>query len=210
VRYRPISPAALADTLAGALDAAAARRPAGWLRVGIDGPPASAPDRLATAVVDPLRVRGRPAIHVPSSGFLRPASVRLEQGHTNPDGYYESWFDLAGLGREVLDPLGPDGTGRFLPSLWDPATDRATRADYAYLPPGGVLLLSGPLLLGAGLGLDYAVHLLMTPAARARRTPSDQRWTLPAFDRYAAEVAPETFADLVVRTDDPDHPAVST
>jgi hypothetical protein len=144
---------------------------------------------------------------VPTTGFLRPASIRLELGRTNPDAYYDTWFDLAALGREVLGPLKPGGTGRVLPSLWDPTTDRATRAEYVDLPPGGVLLLAGPLLLGAGLALDYAVHLLMTPAARARRTAPDQRWTLPAFDRYAAEVAPETFADAVIRIDDPDHPA---
>ena len=62
---------------------------------------------------------------------------------------------------------------------------------------------------GVGLALDFAVHLLMTPAALARRADPDLRWTLPAYERYAAEVAPETFADVVVRADDPDHPAVS-
>jgi hypothetical protein len=96
-----------------------------------------------------------------------------------------------------------------LPDLWDPRTDRATRSRPVPLPPGGVLLLHGPLLLGGGLALDVAVHLLMTPAALRRRLDPDQQWTLPAYDRYTAEVAPETFADVVVRADDPEHPAVS-
>lgn len=210
MRYEPISPAALVETLADAVHRAAAEgAPGSWLRVGIDGPPAAAPGRLAAALVDPLRVRGRPALPVSTLDFLRPASVRLERGRTDPDSYYESWFDLAALGREVLGPLRPGGSGKVLPSLWDPQVDRATRAPYVRLPAGGVLLLSGPLLLGAGLDLDFTVHLLVTPAARTRRTPPEEHWTLPAFDRYADEVAPESLADRVVRLDDPAHPAVS-
>jgi hypothetical protein len=207
VRFRPITPEGLADGLA---DLLVSRETDGYSRVGLDGPPPARPDRLAAALVDPLRVRGRPALAVATAGFLRPASVRLEQGRTNPDSFYENWFDLSALSREVLAPLDPGGTGEVLPDLWDPATDRATRSRPVPLPPGGVLILHGPLLLGTGLALDVAVHLLMTPAALARRIDPDERWTLPAYGRYAAEVAPETFADVVVRADDPDHPAVST
>ena len=76
------------------------------------------------------------------------------------------------------------------------------------VPPGGVLLLSGPLLLGTGLDLDFTVHCAQSAAALARRTPQDERWTLPAFERYAEEVMPEYLADVVVRVDDPRHPAL--
>jgi hypothetical protein len=48
----------------------------------------------------------------------------------------------------------------------------------------------------------------MTPAALRRRTDPADRWTLPAYDRYADEVSPAGWADVVVRADDPDHPAV--
>jgi hypothetical protein len=204
VQFRPITPAALAETLA---DDLAARGPDGFLSVAIDGPPPARPDRLAASLVDPLRARGRAALTVATSGFLRPASIRFERGRTNPDSFYESWFDLPALHREVLGPLKT--TGRVLPDLWDPETDRATRSPYVELPARGVLLLHGPLLLGAGLAIDYHVHLLMTPAALRRRTDPDDRWTLPAYERYADEVGPARWADLVVRSDDPDHPAVS-
>jgi hypothetical protein len=76
------------------------------------------------------------------------------------------------------------------------------------IPPGSVLLLSGPLLLGAGLDLDLTVHCVQSPAALARRTPESEQWTLPAYERYAAEVSPESLADRVLRMDDPDHPAL--
>ncbi len=204
VQFRPITPAALAETLA---DDLAQRGPHGFLSVAIDGPPPARPDRLAASLIDPLRARGRAALAVATSGFLRPASIRFERGRANPDSFYEAWFDLPALHREVLGPLA--STGRILPDLWDPSTDRATRSSYVELPERGVLLLHGPLLLGAGLAIDYSVHLLMTPAALRRRTDPDDRWTLPAYDRYADEVSPADWADLVVRSDDPDHPAIS-
>jgi hypothetical protein len=203
VRVRPVSPEALVEELA---DRVARTYAPDVVRVGVDGAPAAGPDRLAAALVDPLRVRGRAAQAVSTTGFLRPASVRLERGRTDPDAYYEGWWDLDGLRREVLDRVTE--TGQFLPSLWDPRTDRATRAGYLRLPPGAVLLVGGPLLLGIGLPFDLTVHLEMSAAALLRRTDPDERWTLPAYARYAEEVAPATFADVVVRVDDPRHPAV--
>lgn len=205
MQVRPLSPVALVEELAELI---AAQAPADRLAVAVDGAPAAEPGPLAAALVDPLRARGRAALHVPSDGFLRPASVRLEHGRANPDAYYERWLDEDALRREVLWPLRPGGTGRVLPSRWDAAADRASRADYAAVPPGGVVLVSGALLLGAGLAFDLAVHLWLSPAALDRRTPPELRWTLPAFARYTDEVGPQRLADAVVRLDDPRRPAL--
>jgi hypothetical protein len=191
----------LADRLAGE---EAGRR----LRVAVDGAPAADPGSLADALVDPLRVRGRPAVRVSTDDFLRPASVRLEFGRTNPDTYYAGWFDDRALRREVLDPAGPGGSGRVVTRLWDPVTDRATREPYSELPPTAVVLVSGTLLLGAGLDFDVTVHLSLSAAALRRRTDPELRWTLPAYERYGDEVDPASFADVVVRADDPRHPAL--
>jgi hypothetical protein len=205
VTIRPISPPLLVEELA---DRFAAAQPDRRLRVAVDGAPAAAPQRLAAALVEPLRVRGRPAYAVAADGFLRAASLRFEHGRTDPDAYYEGWRDDAALRREVLEPAGPAGTGRILPSLWDPVTDRATRAAYRTLGPTEVVLVHGPLLLGGPLPFDMTVHLVLSDAALARRTPAELAWTLPAFRRYAAEVDPASFADVVVRADDPLRPAV--
>jgi hypothetical protein len=205
VRVRPLSVAAVvAELLRRVEDALDGRT---WLRVGFDGAPTAGAGELADALVEPLHAAGHGTARVRTEDFLRPASTRLELGRTNPDAYYEQWFDLAALRREALDPLAPGGSGRILTTFWDPVRDRATRAEYQQLPPGGVLLLSGPLLLGTGLDLDLTVHCVQSPAALGRRTPSDQQWTLPAFERYEDEVFPDSFADVVLRMDDPAHPA---
>ncbi|WP_392567605.1 uridine kinase [Actinacidiphila glaucinigra] len=176
-------------------------------RVAIDGAPATRPDALGEALTEALRLRGRPVVRVRADTYWRPASQRYELGRHDPDAFYERWLDTGALWREAFGPLAPGGTGRVLPSLWDPVTDRATRAAYEELPPGGVLLLEGALLQGYGFPFDLCVHLRMSGAALARRTPEDERWTLPAYARYEQEAAPAATADVVVHTDDPRHPA---
>ena len=177
-------------------------------RVAVDGAPTAGGDVLADRIVAQVAADGGYAVHIPAGGFLRQASLRLERGRTNPDAYYEDWLDLRAITREVLTPAAAGGTGRVLPSLWDPVTDRATRAAYLELPAGTVVVVSGTMLLGAGLDFDVTVHLTQTAAAIARRTRPEMRWTLPAFQRYDEEVMPQALADVVVRADDPRHPAV--
>ena len=178
------------------------------LRVAIDGAAAARPGALADALVEPLRLLGRPVQRVSADDFLRPASVRFEYGKQDPDAFHNLWLDEGALLREVLDPLEPGSDGRILPTFWDPATDRSTRAGYLELPPRGVLLLDGPFLLGRWLPFELTVHLTQSPAALVRRTPADQHWTLPAHERYRTETDPAALADLTVRVDDPRHPAL--
>jgi len=207
VRFRPVTFDGLVAELTDRVDAL---DPAvvPWPRVAIDGAGPAEPQLLADALVGPLRVRGRPVLRVRAGDFLRPASLRFEHGRTDPDAYYDDWLDTGGLLREVLEPLDPGGSGRVLPSLWNPVTDRATRAEYVTVPPGGVVVVDGALLLGRWLPFDLTVHLQQSPAALARRTADEDRWRLPAYERYDREVAPQTVADLVVRVEDPKRPAV--
>lgn len=192
------------DELAEAVDGERRR----WVRVAVDGAPAAGTARFADELVEPLRVRGREVVRIGMDGYVRPASLRFERGRADPDSYYESWFDLDGLRREALDPLAEDGTGAVLPALWDAATDRSPRLARVRLPERGVLLVDGPLLLGAGLPFDRTAHLWLPGGSLARHTAEEDRWTLPAFDRYSAEVGPERLADHVIRVDRPGHPAV--
>lgn len=181
------------------------------LRVLIDGPRSAEPATFAEALIDPLRALSRPAARISAADFQRDASVRLEFGRQDVEAYYTGWTDLAALAREVLLPLGEGGEGRYLPTLRNPDSNRATRAAPVTAAPGSVLLLAGDLLLGAGLPADVEIHLLQSPATRARQMGErhpDWVWTLPALERYDTEVDPAGLADVVIRLDDPRHPAV--
>lgn len=202
MRVRAITPEKLADELADTIAEVRAPRP----RVAVDGAVDTA--EFADGLVEPLRVRGREVVRVSTWRYVRAASLRLEHGRDDPDSFYESWFDFGGLRREALDPLASGGSGLVLPALWDVTTDRSPRLDRVRLPEHGVLLVDGPLLLGAGLPFELTVHLWLPGRSLQRHLAESEHWTLPAFDRYSAEVAPERLADHVVRVDRPGHPAV--
>ncbi|MBV9593280.1 MAG: uridine kinase, partial [Actinobacteria bacterium] len=135
------------------------------------------------------------------------ASLRFEYGHQYLESFRHGWLDESALRRELLEPIARGAD--YLPSLRDPGSNRATRAEPRSARPGTILLLSGELLLGRGLPFDYVVHLAVGPAARARRTPPERAWTLPAFVDYDEEARPHEVADALVRVDDPRRPAVS-
>lgn len=205
VRVEPVTPDTLVDRV---VDLLVRRGRGDRVRVLVDGPPPAGPELLADALVEPLRAAGRPVVRVRARDFLRAASVRLEHGRRDELALYDDWVDLGALDREVLRPLGTHGTGEYLPTLRDPVRDRSTRARRALADGGTVLVLDGSLLAGRGLDVDVTVHLALRAATLERRTPPEERWTLPAYARHAQECDPERTADVVVRVDDPRHPAL--
>ncbi|MFE0156469.1 uridine kinase [Nonomuraea sp. NPDC059007] len=197
---RPISPESLVEELVRRVVELPRDAPA---RVIVDGAPAARPDGYADALAEPLRVLGRPVIRVSAWDFLRPASLRLEFGRTDPDSFYDDWLDVKAIAREVFN-----GSGQVLPRLWDSVADRAFRVPYQTVPPGGVVVLDGTLLLGRGLAAELSVHLWMSAAALERRAGAEERWRLPAYERYEREVGPVRAADVAVKVDDLRHPAL--
>lgn len=205
MRAEPITPKLLADRI---VDLVLAQPADDRVRVAVDGAPGASGESLASDVAAMLPALGRPVLRIAAGDFLRPASLRFEFGREDPDVFHDEWLDVKALHREVFDPLASGGSGLVLPKLWEPRTDRSARADYVPLPPGGVLLVEGSLLLGRGLPFDVAVHLWLSPAALIRRTPSELAWTLPAYARYESEADPSRTANLTARMDDPRHPAL--
>jgi len=194
-------------TPAGVVEAVAARADEydGVRRVCIDGAPATDPHALGAAVVALLSTR-RPAVHVRADQFWRPAGQRFEYGKQDVQAYLDTWLDVDALRREVLDAV--ETRGAVLPGLRDPLTDRSLRLPLVELGPDPVVVVTGSALLGRWLPFELTVHLRMSPGALARRTPEDERWMLEALAEYASDVDPESVADLVVRCDDPAHPAL--
>lgn len=178
-----------------------------WRRVAVDGAPPVRPGALAARLAEALRLRGLPALVIDVDGFLRADSLRFEFGKQDPDAYYDLWHDTGALWREVFGPLDPGGDGRVLPDLRTASADRPTRSPHVQLPPGGVMLLHGPFLLGRWFPFDLSVHLGLSGSALERLTPPEELWKLPAFARYEDEVAPRETADVFVRADKPEHPA---
>ncbi len=196
----PLTPEGVAEAVAARAD-----EYDGIRRVGIDGAHATDPHALGAAVVA-LLARRRPAVHVRADHFWRPAGQRLEYGKEDVQAYLDTWLDVDALRREVLDAVL--SRGALLPGLRDPLTDRSLRLAPVELGDDAVVVVTGSTLLGRWLPFELAVHLRMTPSALARRTPESERWMLEAFAQYASSVAPEAVADLVVRCDDPLHPAL--
>jgi hypothetical protein len=205
MRAEPISPERLAERVA---ELVTAHAPDPWTRLAIDGAPGSGTADVAAAVEELLSSQGRPTLRISAGDFLRPRSLRLEHGREDPDVFYAEWLDVKGLRREVFDPLGPGGSGRVLPTLWNAERDRASRAAYVELAPGGVLIVEGTFLMGIGFPFDVEVHLWLSRGALRRRTPENLAWTLPAYERYNAEADPSRAASLTARMDDPRHPAL--
>ncbi len=182
------------------------------VRLGIDGPVETDAGALADGVAEALRGLAVPVGRVRAGDFLRARSLRLEWGRDDADAFLDGWYDEAALCREVLDPLAPGGRMTWLPRLRDPVTDRAHRDGPRPAPPGMVLVLDGRFLGREPLRsrLDLRVLLDVSPAARARRVPSDESArVLPAWQRYLDAEDPAAGADLVVRHDHPDRPAVT-
>ncbi|MFI6167119.1 hypothetical protein ACIBCN_10040 [Nocardia sp. NPDC051052] len=169
--------------------------------VAIDGADAARPADLADRVAAALRDTGRPAEVVSLHDYVRPASVRVEFGRDEIS-YRTSWFDFEALRREVIDALHTEG--RWLPALWDEATDRSARATIRPAPADTVLLIAGPMLLDRYLQFDLTVRLDMSEQALRRITPPEDHWTIPALLGNETPSTPTLFA----RWDHPDRPAL--
>lgn len=206
--FRPVTPDVLAGDIAHAARRLAA--PSSRVRVAIDGAVTADTDGLAELVLGVLGDVGLPAFHVRTDDFLRARSIRFETGADDPDAGYWRWVDHEALRREVLDPFP---TGSFLPSLRDARRDRPTRARPVVVPEPAVLVVSGALLLRTELADAYEVrtHLETSSAALRRRVPeADLGRVLGSWEVYQEWDNPAGVAELVVRYDHPDRPALHT
>ncbi|WP_438387837.1 uridine kinase [Actinopolyspora saharensis] len=205
MRVRPITREALVTELADQLLHVAG--PLGS-RIALDGHPLTGTRELADSLVEELRTRGRRAVRVSTWDYLRPASLRLERGRTDPEVFLHDWFDFAGLSREVLAPLAAGGDGCVLPALWDPDSDRSPREPRTEVGENGAVLVEGPFLLGKQLDFDFSVHLWMSEKVLRRKVPTEDEWQLPAYSEYAQRARPQRVADRLVRADRPERPAL--
>ncbi|MFE3317434.1 hypothetical protein [Nocardia sp. NPDC059195] len=197
--FTPTSPAALARLVADGLVELPGRRV-----LAVDGADAAAPVELGRRIVETLSDRGRSAAVVSMHDYVRPASLRMEYGRADEWSYRTAWFDYEAVRREIVDAMRTEG--RWLPALWDEERDRSARAAIRVAQADLVLVLAGPMLLGRGLDFDLTIRLELSVQAALRRTPAEQRWTLPAVRDHTADNPEE--ATWTVRWDHPDRAAL--
>ncbi|NLU81304.1 hypothetical protein [Rhodococcus sp. HNM0569] len=197
--FTAVTPTRLVDAVVRRCDAVAGR-----VIMTVDGADAAHPVAFATEVVRGVRERGRPADVVDLHDFVRPASLRLEHGREDEISYRTAWFDYAALAREVIDALHVHG--RWLPRLWDERRDRSARARVQSAADDHLLVVAGPMLAGRGLDVDVSVVLRMSEGALRRRTSAEDAWTIPALLAHV----PAEAADILVRYDHPDRPAMAS
>jgi uridine kinase len=197
------------------------------VRVAIDGVDAAGKTTLADALHSLLEARGRPVLRATIDGFHRPRAERYRRGPTSPDGYYRDSFDYDALRRELLQPLGPGGSGRYRSRVFDLHADEAVGDPPASAPEGAVLLLDGVFLLRPELNdlWDFRVVVEVHADEALRRalvrdedlfgSPDEalRRYRnryVPGQRLYLDEVDPVSLADVVIENTDVSSPALRT
>jgi uridine kinase len=218
-----VSRSRVLERLVAAVERLPRDRPA---RVAVDGPDAAGKTTLADELASLLRWRGHETIRASLDGFHRPRPARHARGDLSPEGYYEDAFDLAALRRELLDPLGPGGTRRFRPAVFDHLADEPLEGPVRTATERAILIVDGVFLLRPELRAAWDLAIFVSVGAeevvrRARLRDAELFGTadaaearyraryLPAQMLYRARVDPEARADLVLHNDDPERPCLS-
>jgi uridine kinase len=185
------------------------------VRVAIDGMTAAGKTSLADELVGPIERRGRPVIRASIDDFHRPATERYRRGRYSPEGYYLDGFDYPAVRAALLLPLGPGGSGRYRPALFDSSHERQIDEPERQAPPDVVLLVDGVFLLRDELNdvWDFRGLVDIDVEDALRRGPlRDQDWMgslevareryerryVPGDRIYLETVRPIERADVVV------------
>lgn len=129
--------------LAATIAALALKHPT---RVGIDGVDGVGKTTLADELVEPLVRSGRQVVRASVDGFHRPRHMRYRLGADSPEGYFLDSFDYPALRRELLDPLGPQGSRRFRRAVFDYRSDGPVDLPYENADLDAILLFDGVFL----------------------------------------------------------------
>ena len=195
------------------------------VRVAIDGVDAAGKTTLADELVPYLESMNRPVIRASIDGFHNPASVRHARGKLSPQGYYLDSFNYNALLTFLLDPLGPDGTLKYKPAVFDYRTDASGAHEFSVADRNAVVLFDGVFLLRPELReyWDYtvfvdaafevtflrAVHrdLSLFGTEEAVRQRYEHRY-VPGQQIYLTQCNPKQAADAIVDNNDVAHPSI--
>ena len=206
--------ASLLDRLA---DAVVSLHPDRRIRVAIDGVDGAGKTMLADALAPRVAGKARPVIRASVDDFHNPRGIRYALGKYSPDGFYLDSYDYDAFRRLLLEPLGPDGSGRYVAKHFDHRTDQRVEAEMCDASPSSALIVDGIFLhrpelrsywdLSIFLRVDFDISV---PRGVARdQTPDAIDPASPAYQRYVggqklylAASEPERQADIVIDYND--------
>lgn len=194
------------------------------VRVAIDGPTAAGKTVIADELVTPLETLGHTVLRASIDGFHHPRAHRYRNG-SDYKAYYHDSFNYAAIRRCILDPLGPGGTGEYIPAVFDFRTDSQVEPQPARAPSDAILLFDGVMLLREELcgHWDYRIFVHVdthTSAERSARRDAQRHGTdsaarsayldryMPGQQYYLRQARPHHRADVVVINDYPHMPAL--
>jgi uridine kinase len=192
-------------------------RPERIVRVAIDGVDGAGKTTLADALAPLVTVQGRPTIRASVDDYHYPRALRYARGRYSADGHYLDSYDYDSFRKLLLDPLGSDGSGRYIARTFDLDNDRPFEPVTQQAPPTAALIVDGIFLhrpelraywdLSIFLKVDFEVSV-PRGAQRGPATdspdpgaPLNQRY-VGGQKRYLNECNPEQQADIVVGYND--------
>ncbi|MBA2398429.1 MAG: uridine kinase [Bradyrhizobium sp.] len=193
------------------------------IRVAIDGVDGAGKTTLADALAPLVAAQGRPAIRASVDDFQHPRALRYARGRHSPDGFYLDSYDYDSFRKLLLDPLGPEGSGRYIARSFDLDNDRPFDPVTQQAAPGAALIVDGIFLhrpeiracwdLSIFLKVDFEVSVPRgaqrgpTVDATDTASPANQRY-VGGQKRYLGECEPEQRADIVIGYDDLREPKI--
>nr|WP_157310918.1 uridine kinase [Microbacterium sp. MAH-37] len=185
--------------------------------VAIDGVDGSGKTRFAANLAE--HITRRPVIIIHADDFLNPSRIRHARGRHSEVGFWQDTYDYDALRRDVLEPLGRGGDGRYRSVAYDPKSDEPIVGDRLHADPSALVLVEGMFLLRDELApcWDASIHLdvpfAVTAARMAVRDGSNPDPEHPSMRRYVggqrlyfAAAQPRERADFVVDNSDYEHP----
>jgi uridine kinase len=193
------------------------------IRVAIDGVDGAGKTTLADALAPLVAAQGRPAIRASVDDFHHPRALRYARGRYSPDGFYLDSYDYDAFRKLLLDPLGPEGSGRYIARSFDLDNDRPFDPVTQQAPPEAALIVDGIFLhrpelracwdLSIFLKVDFDVSVprgaqrVTTSDASDAASPANQRY-VGGQKRYLGECEPEQRADIVIGYNDLREPKI--
>jgi len=194
-------------------------------RVAIDGPDAAGKTTLAEELVPIIQSHNRSVIRASLDGFHNSRSLRHRRGPLSPEGFYYDSFDYPALIRDLLIPLGANGSGRYQTAVFDYRGDAVRQTVTQHAESNTILLFDGVFLLRSELisywdfrifvEASFAVTMARAEqrdvalfgSAEAVKLRYQQRY-VPGQQLYFAECRPQERAQIVINNDDPANPLV--